>query len=134
GTEIMKPRKRKVVMALLLLTVLAGVPGWLLVRAYRQARLDHALIAAIKRDDTKGILSALNAGADANAFADNDTPPSFRSILQDFWDRILHKKPNAPHKFRPTALYLVITQHIPITTTPLMLPPDNSTAVAALLN
>src|SRR5213079_3408287 len=94
-------RRRGVVIGLLLLMVLAGVPGWLLWRTYHQQRLDHALIAAIKKDDTPGILSALNAGADANAFADNNTPPSFRSILIDFWNRVVHKKPNAPNKFRP---------------------------------
>ena len=39
-------RRRRVATVPLLLMVLVGVPGWLVIRAYRQARLDHALIAA----------------------------------------------------------------------------------------
>ena len=114
--------------------VLAGVPVWLVARAYRQTQLDHELIAAIRKDDTPGILTALNAGADANAFADNDTAPSFRSILIDFWDRVVHKKPNAPKEFRPRALWLVVTRHGPMNPFDPGEVPDNPIAVRALLD
>lgn len=62
-----KRRKRAVIYLLGLLLALAAVPAWLFYAQVRQDRLDRALIAAIKRNDTSAVLSLLNQGADANA-------------------------------------------------------------------
>ena len=52
------------------LTVLLGIvaiPSSFVWREYRQERRNQALIAAIKRNDTKAVLHLLDEGADANA-------------------------------------------------------------------
>lgn len=69
---------------LLLLVSLVGTPTWLTYHQERQDVLDHALIAAIKRDDTPAALSLLGQGADANARDElNQKPTSLWQLLLD---------------------------------------------------
>ena len=59
-------RKRFLLSTFFLLLLLVGVPAWLTYRAVRQERLNRALIAAIKHNDTKDVLTLLQEGADPN--------------------------------------------------------------------
>jgi hypothetical protein len=51
---------------LVVLLILIATPSWLIWRGYRQERQNHALIAAIKHNDTQVVVRLLDQGADAN--------------------------------------------------------------------
>src|SRR5437773_1880504 len=61
-------RNRLTFTSLVLLVTLFGVPAWVTWRAVRQERLDSALIAAIKHNDTQAVVYLLRHGADVNAW------------------------------------------------------------------
>ena len=90
-----------------LLLVLWAVPcvvGGFLWREWRQERLSQALVAAIKRNETKQALSALEQGANANA---NDTPIPvlpFWPWLHNRWTHNVQQSSTAA----PSALVLLI--------------------------
>ncbi len=72
-------RRRTIVLTLLLLAALVAIPVVLTWRQVRQEQLNHALIAAVDRNDTAGIRLLLRQGADPNALA---LPADTRSIWQ----------------------------------------------------
>jgi ankyrin repeat protein len=58
--------KRVGLLFLLLMALLIAVPVGLTWRAVRQERLNQSLIAAVKRNDDRAVVSLLDQGADAN--------------------------------------------------------------------
>jgi hypothetical protein len=105
------PHRLAVQISTLLLALLIVVPVVIHWRAVQQDHLNHALIAAIKANDTHTVLSALALGADANT----------RDALYDrasWWDSLLrawHGNPTPPAP-SPTAL-LVMLESRPVTVT-----------------
>lgn len=103
-------RKRTLAITLLFLLLLFIPPVWFTYREYRQARLDHALIAAIKAGDDQKALEALAEGASGEA-RDTGEPPTFRETLLHLWERLLHPAtqqsiPNADVEHLPALLLL----------------------------
>src|SRR5580658_8758240 len=76
----MERRKRRIGIVLLLLFVLIVPPVWSVYREFRQARLDHALIQAIKAGNNQKALEALAEGASGEA-RDTGELPTFREIV-----------------------------------------------------
>ncbi len=124
-------RRRKVVglsLPLLLMGII-GVPGWVIYRDIRQDRLDRALIAAIKRNDTPATLALLDQGADPDARDTSDLQPP--SVWQLLLDR-LHGRYSQPST-APTALFFVCG----LDPTPYNNPPhhvENAVLLQALLD
>jgi len=105
--KALRKRLTWLLLALFLLPVLvSSVWYW---RQVRQQRLDHALIEAIKKNDTSAAIALLNQGADANATDRPYTPVTFQSALADFWNRMKGKKPQEDTTFYPPALLLPYT-------------------------
>jgi ankyrin repeat protein len=69
-------------------------------RQVRQKNLDHALIEAIKKEDTPEVIALLDHGADANATDKPYKPITPKSLLADFWDKSRGYRPIKP-LFRP---------------------------------
>ncbi len=59
-------KKRRLLFTLLALLLVVGIPIGLLVREYRHAQANRALVAAVKASNTQKALEALNNGADPN--------------------------------------------------------------------
>ena len=124
-----------------LLVLVIGLPVWLICRAEHQARLDYRLIQAIKADDTPTILEALQAGADGNARDLGKPPVSLRGTLLRLVNRWKQASPEQHILYRPTALCLLLTPHLPSTSSPDFLalltwpppPPENVPVVKMLL-
>src|SRR5262245_43399777 len=62
-------------------------------RQVRQQRLDHALIEAIKKNDTPKAISLLDQGADANSTDKPYQPITLNSFLIGFWNRMRGNTP-----------------------------------------
>src|ERR1043166_2029675 len=77
-------------------------------RQARQQRLDHALIEAIKKNDTKAAIALLDQGADANTTAKPYHQVTFKSLLVDFWNKINGNVPVQSTSPFPSALILTI--------------------------
>jgi hypothetical protein len=99
-------RKRSILilLALFLLPLLASLFSYS--RQERRKNLDHALIEAIKNQDTPTAIAMLNEGADANAVDKPYTPLTFRSLLSDFWNRFKRHPPPKEETFYEPALGL----------------------------
>jgi hypothetical protein len=76
-------------------------------RQVRQQQLDHALIEAIKKQDTPTGISLLSQGADANAVDRPYKPMTYGSLLTDWWNRLKGIKPQPNTKNYSPALMLV---------------------------
>lgn len=104
----MSRKKRRIGIALVLLLLLIVSPFWNTYREYRQARLDHALIEAIKAGNDQRALEALAEGASGEA-RDTGEPPTFREALLHLWDRIRHPGKDAAAQYPPALLLLYRT-------------------------
>jgi hypothetical protein len=78
-------RKRTALLTLLLLIGLIAVPVVLTWREVRQEQLNHALIAAVDRNEAAGVRRLLRQGADPNAQVHTDDK---RSLWKQVWDRL----------------------------------------------
>lgn len=117
----------------LLLLGLVSVPGWLVYRSLRQDYLNHALIAAIKRNDTPAALALLSDGADANACDDSTESSSYVRILTRWFSRLSGQSEKRDSSVKPSALLIAFNpdwqyQGGSIT------PPENITLLKALLD
>jgi|SRR5579871_615338 len=65
-------KRRALLLTLLALLLVVGIPTALLLRAYRQERLNRELLAAVLGGDTNKALTALRAGANPNAHLDDE--------------------------------------------------------------
>ena len=92
-------RKFRLVIVLGLVAVMLCIP-WYIV--WRQDRLDHDLIAAIRRNDIQAAIALLDRGADANARVDSHGTVPVWHLL---WDR-LRGKPAAADASTPLILLL----------------------------
>src|SRR5262245_19237712 len=72
-------------------------------RLERQQYLDHALILAIKKQDTKAAIALLNQGANANATDRPYTPITLTTLFADFWRRVKGQAPAKDTKLYPSA-------------------------------
>jgi ankyrin repeat protein len=72
----------------------------------RQQRLDHALIEAIKRNDTPRAIALLDRGADADATDKPYQPITPKRMLDDFWNRLKRKMPQKEEEPPETALLM----------------------------
>src|SRR5579859_3401866 len=88
---------------LLLLLIPVGLTAFALYRQQRQERLDQALIAAAKANDTKAVVALLTQGADANAHDELHPPVPFWRLLSD---RLKGRKPKPSNA--PTPLMLAL--------------------------
>jgi|SRR5579871_43145 len=120
----MRRKRLNLIAALLLLAALVGGLGWLVYAPVRQERLNRALIAAIKQNETKKAIALLAEGADANA---RDTLPMNQSLWRLLLDRLRGKRP-APST-APTALWVACCWSLEDNS-----PRDNATMVKALLD
>ncbi|HLK57429.1 MAG TPA: ankyrin repeat domain-containing protein [Chthonomonadaceae bacterium] len=85
-------KKRRALLTLLALLLVVGIPTLLMLREYRQERLNRDLIAAIQVEDTGEALAALKAGADPNSReASIRVPPSIAEHCQQLIGKILHR-------------------------------------------
>src|SRR5262249_12410025 len=101
--------RRSVSFWIFLIVVLISVVGmvfwyW---QQVRQQRLDHALIEAIKKEDTKTAIALLDAGADANATDKPYKPMTWNRMLADLWNKLQGKKPAIETQVYESALVLV---------------------------
>src|SRR5579871_1883091 len=119
----MKRKRLSLISASLLLAALIGGLAWTVYAPTHQERLNRALIAAIKKNDTKMALTLLAEGADPNA---RDEPPQHLSLWRLLWDRLRGKHP-APSK-APTALLVALTPRDGL------FPPDHPPLIKALLD
>jgi ankyrin repeat protein len=110
-----------------LVTVLLGAP-WLML--WRQYRLDHDLVAAVRRNDTQTAIALLNRGADANARAETRGAPSPWRLL---WDRLRGKPAAAATGSTPLLILLEPTGNDGTAGSVHYLP-DNLPITAALLD
>lgn len=90
----MKKRTTWLLSGVLILPILSVAVSFTL--QVRQRQLDHALIAAIKRNDADSAIATLNAGANANTTDTPDSPKSLKVLLLDLWSR-LRGVPVPPH-------------------------------------
>lgn len=101
----MNRRKRTLIIVSVLLAVLLP-PVWITYREWRQARLDYALIAAIKAGDDNKALEALAEGASGEA-RDTGEPPTFKEALLRLWDHFRHREQQkAEPEYTPVILLL----------------------------
>lgn len=104
----MRRKLYRFVSALVGLIVLAGVPLWLGVTATRRDRANHALAAALWKNDTAAALAALNAGADPNTRCFREEPDRKRVTWQRFFrncfDRLQGKRAKPTGAVEPPAL------------------------------
>src|SRR5882724_8544586 len=136
GSETVKSLRKRLIwilLAVVCLPVLAS--GIWYGRQVRQQHLDHALIEAIKKNDTPTAVALLDQGADANATDKPVTPVTLISVLTDFWSKIKGKK---THKERYTSALILPyyalekvagTEEVYLKP----LPPDNPRLVQSLL-
>src|SRR5579871_3651438 len=96
----MRRRHIRLITNLLILAALAVCLSWKVFTSVRQERLNHALIAAIKRNDSKTVLALLADGADPNSRAEpgEDTnspnePPQHLSLWRLLSDKLRGKYP-----------------------------------------
>ncbi len=89
-----------------ILLLIFGIPAVLAVRKYQQILRDHALIAAIKKQDSRTAIALLDAGADPNALDRPGRSLNFTTILGDFWQQVRGTKP-ASERYNP-ALFLAV--------------------------
>ena len=105
--SLLKSRRKLLtwmLLALFLLPVLfTSVWCW---RQAMQQRLDHALIEAIKRNDTPRAIALLDRGADANATDKPYQAITLRRLLDDFWNRLKGKTPGKEEEQPETALLM----------------------------
>src|SRR5260221_14679876 len=102
--KLLRKRLIWILLTLFLLPVLiTSVWFW---RQVRQQNLDHALIEAIKKNDTSVAIALLNQGADANTTDKPYTPVTLKSLLADFWNRIKGNKPPKSTRYYPTVILL----------------------------
>ncbi|HLK55883.1 MAG TPA: ankyrin repeat domain-containing protein [Chthonomonadaceae bacterium] len=117
-------RRRTLLLPLLVLLLIVGIPAALTIRTLHQEQSNHALIAAIRADDTQAALAALKAGADPNVRdPTQDKPLSFGERMKEFLDRILQSHTTSGPDERPTPLLLSLEAR-----------EDNCTLVSALLD
>jgi hypothetical protein len=77
-------------------------------RQVRQQYLDHALIEAIKKNDTPAAVALLDQGAYANAKDKPETPVTLKSLLVDFWQRLQDQKSPRKREYHASALTLLL--------------------------
>jgi ankyrin repeat protein len=82
-------------------------------RQVRQQRLDHALIVAIKKNDTPTAIAMLNQGADANATDKPHLSPTLTAMLADLWHRIRHHPPEQARPYHPALLLSLGSDWLP---------------------
>ena len=116
--------KRIGLIFLSLLAVLLGSLVWLTYREVRQEKLNRALIAAIKHNDTSAALTLLAEGADPNS---RDEPPQHISLRRLILDKLRNRR--AAPSTAPTALLLACSWDTRGTEAP-----DNAVLVKALLD
>jgi len=80
-------KKRSALRSLLLTSMLLGVCAALIAREYHRAQTGHALILAIKANETTEAQYALAAGADPNVREESGKTPSLKSSLLALWNR-----------------------------------------------
>jgi hypothetical protein len=99
-------KHRALIISLLALVLLVCVASGLVLSEYHHIRVNRALIAAVKADDTNKALAALNAGAEAD-YPQNENVP--RPLWIQWLDRISGLK--APGKDLGPSLLAQAVQH-----------------------
>jgi hypothetical protein len=124
----MKPARRYsiLVLSFLPIIIMASVIVAIITREEHRLDLNHALINAIKRGQTKTAVSMLASGADPNA---RDFPIERRSLWRQLWDR-LRGKTQTKISDQPSALSLAFGSPIWGTTPP----PEDTQLIKALLD
>lgn len=113
-----------------ILLLFGGGLAWRVFAVMHQDRLNRALIAAVKKSDTRAVLSLLDHGANPNA---RDEPDKHLSL----WQRLLSWFPGRRHpaSFAPTALALAVEPPpIPISSSVSDIPDENPAIIQALVN
>src|SRR5262245_50232358 len=98
--------KRRAWIRIGILLLLLGIPVFLAVRKYQQILRDQALIAAIKRQDSRTAITLLDAGADANALDKPDRALNLTTLLGDLWQQMRGRTSKTEH-YNP-ALFLAV--------------------------
>lgn len=106
--KVLRKRAIWILLALFLLPVLLFFVWYS--RQVRQQQLDHALIEAIKKNETQKAIALLNLGADANATDKPYQPMTFPTILADAWKQGRGNQPPLHTKYYPSALLLPYTE------------------------
>jgi hypothetical protein len=120
----MNRKQRTILLMVIFWSVVFGVSGIWLWRADRQERLNRGLIAAIKREDTKAAIAALEQAADANA-RDKPMVPTWKRL----WEMLRRHRPEA--STAPTAL--LVSQYPVISTSRILQSRENYALTRALL-
>jgi len=120
---------------LFVLSILACVFLIATYRGLRQAQHDFALFAAIKSNDSHAAISALNAGADANARYTGEKPPSLRDQALLLLANLFPHKTEESSKRRLSALMYLFEREMDTPEHPQSSPGEveNSDIVKALL-
>src|SRR5689334_22457448 len=101
--------RRKLLFLLAFLLLLVGLPAWWLHREIQQERLNAALIAAIKKNDTQAALQALDRGADPNTRDLGNVKLSIGQHFHQLWNRLTGHKALDGNAYHPTALQLLFS-------------------------
>src|SRR5579859_2335248 len=124
-------RKRDGLIFLTLLALLIGVPVGFISRQVRQERLNRNLIAAVKANDTKAVVSLLDQGANANC---RDEPHRKFSMWQTLMQVVRRRRPPPSYSLTPL-LDALEPRALPSYAHDLFgSPPENLRLVRALLN
>jgi ankyrin repeat protein len=93
---------KKALVRLSVLLLIIALPGWLFTRQVQQSKRDRALLAAVKRNDTNGVLSLLAQGADPDV---RDEPMPRLTL----WEMLLSLGKGQKPSTAPTPLLMLLT-------------------------
>jgi ankyrin repeat protein len=113
------------------MALLIAVPVGLTWRAVRQERLNQSLIAAVKRNDDRAVVSLLDQGADANC---RDEPLRKFSLWETLVQVLPGRKSQPSDTPTPLLIALEYRKELKLPDGELGLPPENLRLVGALLD
>lgn len=105
------PHKRTIWLLLALFLIPVLLFGIWFNRQVRQQRLDHALIEAIKKNDTQTAIALLDQGADANATDKPYTSVRLGNALAGFWNGLRGNRLTQENTVYPSALLVRYDWH-----------------------
>jgi uncharacterized protein len=118
----------------LLCTVLACGGVWLTAATFQVDRINAALIAAVRKNDTGAAIAALQEGADPNTRDNGGLLTSTRRHALGWLNQLRSPRPTATSIYEPTALQLALEPRSVPNTTLGLIPPENPPLIRTLID